>query len=453
MLRKRNPFKEEKTVKKTLFVIPLTAILVILNACTTPSTTTAVYPTQTPASTPTAVPPTPTSLPPTPALEGLLLSGETLSTAIDGVSRYALTRTGWEPIPPEDLSDELANLEGWDYAQSEQGALQIVDLEGNPLWIEISGLWIQLSADLPEGWQLVNDGKNIVDADGTPVPWMRLEDGKMIIDIRLSLDKAKQAVAETISIKGDYGYNQKGGIVSMFDDEKGDWIPIPFGEEDADELVPFQWVGSPGNLFTQEVYVGKVTKYGAPNEGAISITDPDSGEIVSWVALSIDAMSQNSQGEWQVTKVPAIWYSADGKKVVVLNWTTDNSADPRPFESFVEENLPTMIYYNLPKEEQALYSDPLSTDPSKRYDQPTAIKPELGRGDQVLLSYLDLVKGSKSAVSIIYKIVKVMGLNPSSLNDASWYKNYLETGDLPNSADDNQFLFPDELEFSVDAEN
>jgi hypothetical protein len=149
-------------VKKNLFVILLTAILVILNACTAPSTTAVVYPTQTPAS-------TPTPLPPTPALDGLLLSGETLSTTTDGIPRYALTRTGWEPIPPEDLSDELANIEGWNYVQGKQGGLHIVDLEGDPIWIEIRGVWIQLPPELPEGWQVIDNGQNIVDANSKPL--------------------------------------------------------------------------------------------------------------------------------------------------------------------------------------------------------------------------------------------------------------------------------------------
>ena len=122
-------------MKKTLFIILLMATLVIINACTAPSTETVV------PLTPTSLPPTPTALPPTPALDGLLLSGETLSTATDGAPRYALTSTGWEPIPPEDLSDELANLAGWDYAQSKQDVLQIVDLDGNLLWIETGGIW------------------------------------------------------------------------------------------------------------------------------------------------------------------------------------------------------------------------------------------------------------------------------------------------------------------------
>lgn len=167
-------------MKKILSVILLTVILVILTACTASSTATVEPPTtQTPASTPTSLPPTPTALPPTPALDGLLLSGETLSTTTDGVPRYALSNAGWEPIAPEDLRDELANLEGWGYAQSEQGALQIVDLDGNFVWTEMNGVWIQLPPELRDGWQVINKGQNIVDANGKPLyVFSTEEDGK-----------------------------------------------------------------------------------------------------------------------------------------------------------------------------------------------------------------------------------------------------------------------------------
>ena len=420
-------------MKKTFFVIPLTAILVILNACAAPSTTTAVYLTQTPASTPTAIPPTPTSLPPTPALEGLLLSGETLSTTTDGVPRYALTNAGWEPIPPEDLSDELANLEGWDYAQSEQGALQIVDLEGNPLWIEISGLWIQLSADLPEGWQLVNDGKNIVDADGTPVPWMRLEDGKMIIDIRLSLDKAKQAVAETISIKGDYGYNEKGGVVSMFDDEKGDWIPFPFGEEDLKKLASMQWVKWPFYLYGEDMIVIKVHEYGEPNlanpnEGAKIIRNA-SGEIVAYVLLSVDAIKSNGQ----IAEIPVILYRADKKKIVIFSWIITNNLEHQWFEALTTWYLPREIYKTLATEEKALYDNPDEWDRII-----TDKKPQLGRGDIIGTDYLR--EGFTSLAQDIYNLNETLGITLSDLNDPEGFAKYLETGDITFLNDDDLIL-------------
>ena len=139
-------------MKKILFII----LFALLSACTAPPT---AMPTQTPS--PTLVPTsTPTPLPPTPDLSNLILSGETLSTADDETPRYTLTDTDWEPIPPEELTDKLSSLEGWDYTRRAEGNLQIIDFNENPLWLKTEKFWTVLPEGLPEGFIFNNPNEN-----------------------------------------------------------------------------------------------------------------------------------------------------------------------------------------------------------------------------------------------------------------------------------------------------
>lgn len=298
-----------------------------------------------------------------------------------------------------------------------------------------------------------------IDKNGKVVSWMDLETGMMmkVIDIRLSLEKAKQAVAETISIKGDYGYNQNGGVVTMFDDEKGDWIPIPFGEEDLDDLARMQFVGGGGNLYTQGMIVAKVHEYGDPNltnpnKGAKPIRN-SLGEIVAYVALSVDGMSQNSQGGWQVAEIPVVLYSADGKKIVIFDSVFEVSSG-----SWIEELglegiktflLPQVIHSTLTEEEKALYDDP-----NKWGTNLTDKKPQLGMGDKIGVEYSK--KGLKSGVPYIAKRMEALGITLSDLNDPEGFAKYLETGNITFLSDDDLILimlFPDGVIMYRDAVN
>jgi len=293
------------------------------------------------------------------------------------------------------------------------------------------------------------------DSKGRPVSWLNLKNGQIvkIIDIRLSLDKAKQASSETISIKGDYGYNQKGGVVSMFDDEKADWIPFPFGEEEIKGLPPMQWQKWPINLYGEVMKVIKVHEYGEPNlanpnEGAKPIRDA-SGKIVAYVALSVDAIKNNGQ----IAEIPVILYSPDGKKIVIFDSVFEVSSgswiEKQGFERIVTLLLPQAIYNTLSTEEKALY-DNKETWGLNLTDK----KPKLGIGDIIGVDYSR--KGYTSLAPEIAKRMEALGITLSDLNDPAGFAKYLETGDITFLSDDDLILImllPDGVYIIKDATN
>ena len=287
------------------------------------------------------------------------------------------------------------------------------------------------------------------DSKGRPVSWLNLKNGQVvkIMDIRLSLDKAKQASSETISIKGDYGYNEKGGVVSMFDDETGDWIPLPFGEEDLVDMGKMEWVGGDIKLFEQKGIVTKVHDYGAPNlenpnEGAKPIQDP-SGKIVAYVPYSVDVINKVN-GEWQKAEIPVILYSVDKKIIVILQSVIHDSSNQRSYNDIININLPFNMYLGMRADDRTPYDDPFSADLSKQYEQSTAKKPQFGKGDKV--TYAFLKENIHSGIAEIYEIIKALGLTQSlsELNGVD-LNEYFETGIIPSSIKDHQFLLPDNL--------
>ncbi|MBT3338039.1 MAG: hypothetical protein HN391_08965, partial [Anaerolineae bacterium] len=152
-------------MKKILLII----LFALLSACAAPPI---AIPIQTPSPTLT---PTSTPLPPTPDLDNLILSDETLSTADDEIPRYKITDTGWESIPPEELRDELSTLEGWDYARRTDGNLQIIDIDGTPLWTKTGEFWTVLPSDLPIEWSLGDDEKSILNKKGDAIYMLDVE--------------------------------------------------------------------------------------------------------------------------------------------------------------------------------------------------------------------------------------------------------------------------------------
>jgi len=293
------------------------------------------------------------------------------------------------------------------------------------------------------------------DSKGRPVSWLNLKNGQIvkIMDIRLSLDKAKEASAETISIKGDYGYNQKGGVVSMFDDEKADWIPFPFGKEDLKKLASMQWKEWPLNLYGEGMIVIKVHEYGEPNlanpnEGAKIIRNA-SGKIVAYVALSVDAIKNNGQ----IAEIPVILYSPDGKKIVIFDSVFEVSSgswiEKQGFERIVTLLLPQAIYNTLSTEEKALY-DNKETWGLNLTDK----KPKLGIGDIIGVDYSR--KGYTSLAPEIAKRMEALGITLSDLNDPAGFAKYLETGDITFLSDDDLILImllPDGVYIIKDATN
>jgi len=293
------------------------------------------------------------------------------------------------------------------------------------------------------------------DSKGRPVSWLNLKNGQVvkIMDIRLSLDKAKQASSETISIKGDYGYNEKGGVVSMFDDETGDWIPLPFGEEDLKKLASMQWVKWPFYLYGEDMIVIKVHEYGEPNlanpnEGAKPILDA-SGKIVAYVALSVDAINSNGQ----IAEIPVVLYSADRKKIVifysVIEVRSGSWIEKSGLESIVTLLLPQAIYNTLSTEEKALYDDPAQWGMNR-----TDKKPRLGMGDRIGVDYSK--KGYTSLAPEIAIRMEALGITLSDLNDLEGFAKYLETGDITFLNDDDLILImllPDAVRIIKDAAN
>ncbi|MBU0974598.1 hypothetical protein KKD03_02765 [Patescibacteria group bacterium] len=283
--------------------------------------------------------------------------------------------------------------------------------------------------------------------DGDPLFWMDLKDGKMvpIINARLDLDTAIQAVPETVSINGDYGYNTNGGVVAMFDEEKG-WIPIPFGKEDYDGLVEMQWNSSGGsNEYSQGMLVLKVHEYGKPNEGAVPIQDANRN-IVYYVAVSADVINLNSQGEPQVTKIPIILYSADEKSIVILTLPFDEHKIPEPLDYWYNILLPTIMYNRIQPEAQTWYDDPTAI----YYGYPTTKKPELGMGDRLTAYFLKENVTSKDVQ--IAPIIKAMGLIPSSVNGPG-FASYLQTGDIPDTSTNQGLLLPDKISIRHDVDS
>lgn len=113
-------------------------------------------------------------------------------------------------------------------------------------------------------------------------------------DFSVSLERAKQIVPETISILGDYGYNEKGGVCAIFDEVKKDWEPIKFSEEAMSMLYQMQTI-SAVNEKGMSMIVNKVHRYGEPGKGAKEVKDA-TGKLLYYVGLSVDALSQDSIG-------------------------------------------------------------------------------------------------------------------------------------------------------------
>ena len=310
-------------MKKTLFVT--LTVLMILNACAAPPPPTeAVIPsTQTPipTQTPTKIP-TPTPLPPTPALDGLFLSDETLSTK-DGVPLYILNNSSWDAIPPENLSDELATLTGWDYHRGAQNALQIVDINGNILWTKTGEFWIELPANLPDGWQFL-DEENIADRDGVTQYKLDTKTMKWLSVTKESLEAAQEYASSIVKIVTNYdtayGYNEAGGVIATFNPETGEWGPNPFTDAELENLIKTQY-NNILNATSQEFKIERTISYGSYGDGAKQIMDTDNNPTGYYVLYSAIVWGHGKDGESRVFEIPIIKANGntDPKEIVLAN--------------------------------------------------------------------------------------------------------------------------------------
>ena len=208
-----------------------------------------------------------------------------------------------------------------------------------------------------------------------------------------------------------------------------------------------QWQKWPINLYGEVMKVIKVHEYGAnPNEGAKIIRNA-SGEIVAYVALSVDGIKSNGQ----IAEIPVVLYSADGKKIVIFDevFTVHSGSwiEKQKFESVKTVLLPQVLYKTLTAEKKALYGDPITWSPTDK-------KPQLERGYIIGVDYSR--KDYPSLAPEIARRMEALGITLSDLNDPAGFAKYLETGDLTFLSDDDLILImllPDGVYVIKDAAN
>ncbi|MEP7137113.1 MAG: hypothetical protein ABI904_19475 [Chloroflexota bacterium] len=269
-------------------------------------------------------------------------------------------------------------------------------------------------------------------------------------DFSVSLERAQFKVPETVSIRGDYGYNQNGGVSAIF--YENDWNPVPFTEEDKHGLGTMQFIGSPINEYGHIMLISKVNRYGMPGKGAKEVKDAN-GNLLYYVGLSVDALSLIN-GEWQVAEVAFINYSKDLNVVTMGSVSYPNQAsNPKPPEYWENEIARITYYVALDEAGKSLYTDPSKVDYLRDPDTASFNKPKLGFGDRIIIYFLrqGYVSGSAGA----NRIKDDMGMDIAIANTLG-FTEYLEDGNFAHLNKNEvgiAIVYPSEIEIGDDKPN
>lgn len=270
-------------------------------------------------------------------------------------------------------------------------------------------------------------------------------------DFSVSLERAKQIVSETILILGDYGYNETGGVCALWDEEKKDWTPLQFSEEAMSMLYQMQTI-SAVNERAMSMIVNKVHRYGEPGKGAKEVRDAH-GKLLYYVGLSVDALSQDNSGEWRVSEVPIIIYSADGKVVSNGIFAYDNNpANPWTLSKMENELSRLNWSSSIREENRALYANPFEVD-YLGANSDSLVKPIIDKGDVIAIYFL--FPGSESRSVATKTIKQKFGFDPAiaNINGTSEITNDGTVTNMPKNDEGVHLVYPSDVFVLLDQLN